>query len=146
MQGCGVGEAARGDHSSAPAINPIGELREVVQHSLLDISAGLHILDNESVRKWILASDAVVSSHSTSLINSTIARKRMYILEPFPIPTPLKAEWHSCVPRIKTEEAFSSMCRGDALDRRMMHCKWARRRLMSNGDAIKNLAVYLTTW
>jgi hypothetical protein len=123
---------------------PLASFREVVQHSLLDIPAGLHILDNESVREWILASDAVVSSHSTSLIESAIARKRIYILEPFPIPAPLKAEWHSCVPRIKTEEAFLSMCREDTLDQEEHALEsWARQRLMSNGDAIKNLAVYM---
>ncbi len=123
---------------------PLAKFREAAQRSVPDLPSNLHILDNESVREWILASDVVVSSHSTSLIEAAIARKRIHILEPLPMPASLKAEWHSCVPRIKTEDAFLSMCQREAAgtDDHALE-SWARQRLMSNGDAIKNLATYM---
>lgn len=118
--------------------------RQEVEQNLPDLPAGLHMIQDESVREWILASDVVISSHSTSLIEAAVAGKQTYILEPFPMPAPLRAAWHVHVARIKDMEAFASMCRGTsdgARDRGLEN--WARATLMSSGDSIGNLAAYL---
>jgi len=121
-----------------------GEFSAVVDNILTEIPEGLHILQGESVREWILASDIVVSSHSTSLIEGSIAGKRAAILEPYPMLDLLKADWHAYVPRVKSKQEFLALCedptrsfREDPLE------NWARHSLMSKGDAIQNLSAYL---
>jgi hypothetical protein len=120
------------------------EFHAVADRVLPDSTDGFHILQGESVREWILASDIVVSSHSTSLIEASIAGKRTSILEPYPIPDSLKADWQAYVPRVKTEQEFGSVCEDTAkvsIDDPLE--KWARQTLMSKGDAIRNLSAYL---
>jgi surface carbohydrate biosynthesis protein len=120
------------------------EFRAVIVRVLSEFPDGFHILQGESVREWILASDVVVSSHSTSLIEASIAGKRILILEPYPILDLLKADWQAYVPRVKTEQEFLNICRDpvkgpvdDSLE------NWARYSFMSKGDAIRNLSNYL---
>ncbi len=114
-----------------------------IRRVLPNIPSGLHIIQGESVREWILASDVVVSSHSTSLIEAAIAGKSIHILEPFPMPGPLHAEWHAHVHKIKTEQEFCSMAQGPADSNYRSLETWARQKLMANGDPIKNLARYM---
>jgi surface carbohydrate biosynthesis protein len=117
--------------------------RETVTQVLPEIPTRLRIIQDESVREWILASDAVVSSHSTSLIEAAVAGKSLRILEPFPMPAPLRAVWHQYVERISTEVGFLELCNGAAASRASTLESWARETLMSNGDSIQNLSTYL---
>jgi hypothetical protein len=126
-----------------PSTTPV-EFRTVVERVLSECPAGIHILQSESVREWILASDIVVSSHSTSLIEASLVNKSRYILEPYPMPDLLKADWQVFVPRIKTEEEFLSLSQASMKDSRDDTLeKWARNNLLSKGDAIRNLSEYL---
>jgi len=100
----------------------------------------MHILHQESVREWIMASDVVVSSYSTSLIEASIANKAIYILEPYPIPKSLRQDWHRLVPRVTSEVEFLNVC----LNRsgRLAHDRlgtWARSTLLARGDPIQNV-------
>lgn len=121
------------------------EFNAKVQQYMTDIPANIHIHQHESVREWILASDLIISSHSTSLIEAAIAKKPIYILDPYPMPKPLVASWHQYVVHVSTEEAFLEICKGNhpienpgaQLD------QWARQTMMSQGDSIANLADYL---
>ncbi len=63
-------------------------------------AAHLHFSKVETVRDWIMASDVILSSYSTSLIESAIAGKPIYMLEPVPIPDSLYCDWYDLVSRI----------------------------------------------
>ncbi len=117
---------------------------KAIDRILPRIPERLHIIQEESVREWILASDIVVSSYSTSMIEAAIAGKAIYMLEPYPIPDPLRAEWHDLLPHIKTSKEFSKACSSMAAqetDHRLN--QWARKSMMAHGDSIRRLADYL---
>ena len=122
---------------------PIDEFRCVVQQMIPAITDRMHVIQNGSVREWIMASDCVVSSHSTSLIEAAVAGRSAYMLEPYPIPSSLHMEWHNLVPHIRTESEFLNLWRdgpgGGA--HRLGH--WARATMMAHGDAVWNVADYL---
>jgi surface carbohydrate biosynthesis protein len=58
-----------------------------------------HILQDETVREWILASDLVISSYSTSMIEAALAGRAILMLTPLPIPESLAQIWHPLTPR-----------------------------------------------
>lgn len=110
---------------------------------LPEIPAHLHILQGESVREWVLASDLVVSSHSTSLIEAAVAGKPVYMLAPSPIPATLRVDWHDLVPKVKTDADFLKICAGTEVDEAQPLTKWARDTFLSRGDPIRALTAYL---
>jgi len=124
----------------------VDEFVSVIRKRLGKIPSGLSVIQDGTVREWILASDIVVSSHSTSLIEASIAGKRTYMLEPYPIPVDLQAMWHQYLPHIKNYDDLVIVCVSDDddnfVDRRL--AGWARDNLMSKGDSIRNLAEFLS--
>ena len=117
---------------------------EAIDRILPEITERLHIIQEESVREWILASDVVVSSYSTSLIEAAIAGKAVYMVEPYPIPDPLRAKWHDLLPHIKTGKEFSKACSLTAAQGTGYRLnQWARKSMMAHGDSIRRLADYL---
>ncbi len=121
------------------------DFEEFARQVLSEIPEHLHIVQSGSIREWILASDVVVSSYSTSLIESAVAGKPVYILEPSPIPTSLHVDWHDLLPHIKTERAFLQVCSGKEIKADERLSNWARQALMGHGDAIRNLTGFLTS-
>ncbi|MEJ5357660.1 MAG: methyltransferase domain-containing protein [Desulfobacterales bacterium] len=103
-------------------------------------SPNLHFIKEESVRDWILASDLVVSSYSTSLIEAAVAGKPAYMLEPFSFPDSIQCEWYRHVPRILQENDFIDLCK-DCNPKNVSQSlrDWAEREMLSNGDPIENL-------
>ena len=71
-----------------------------------EISPKIRIIKDYSVREWIMASDLIVSSFSTSLIEAAIAHKPIYMLEPFKIPQVLMSGWYDHVLKIKRLNEF----------------------------------------
>jgi len=102
----------------------------------------LHIIQEGSVREWILASDVVVSSYSTTLIEAAVAGKSVYMLEPYPIPESLRVGWHDYLPHLKMYEEFLAKCtKTTGLDSSLG--PWARKTLMSKGDSIHRMADFI---
>lgn len=121
----------------------LDEFVSVLHKSLGEIPARLHLIQDETVREWILASDVIFSSHSTSLIEAAIAGKQAYMLEPYPVPETLQAIWHQFLPHIAVYDDFVDICtKNKTVDERLAN--WARANLMSKGDAIRNLAYFLS--
>jgi hypothetical protein len=106
--------------------------------------ANLHFIKDESVREWILASDMVASSYSTSLIEAAIADKPVYMVEPVPIPESLYSDWYDFVPRLRDAREFQDACRTDArvVDNRLRD--WATSEMLSRGDPILGLAKFIS--
>ncbi len=125
---------------------PMGEFAAAVERSVPVRPPSLHIIKDESVREWILASDVVVSSYSTSLIEAAVAGKASYMLEPIPIPQALHVEWHDRTARLRTYAQFEAACLGQperSSDQQLG--QWARGQLMAHGDALANLADHLAS-
>jgi hypothetical protein len=119
------------------------EFQTAVQGILPELPSHLHINQQGSVREWILASDVILSSHSTSLIEGAVAEKSVFIVEPHPIPSALNVGWHDLLRHIKTRAELMQVC-GDSPTPEDSRLKdWARRTLMGHGDAIHNLAEFV---
>jgi surface carbohydrate biosynthesis protein len=126
-----------------PAVT-IEAFQEAIDRVLSRVPERLHIIQEDSVREWILASDVVVSSYSTSLIEAAIAGKAIYMLEPYPIPAPLRADWHDLLPHLKTGQEFTEACASKAIPESGHRLnQWARESMMAHGDSIRHLAEYL---
>ncbi|MBE0670195.1 MAG: hypothetical protein IH588_06390, partial [Anaerolineales bacterium] len=113
-----------------------------VKSVLSKTSVRFHIIQQESVREWILASDIVVSSHSTSLIEAAIAGKYVSMVVPFSVPSQLHVGWHDFLPQIHTQNEFIQLVRLNKLKNHALE-HWARSTMMKTGDAIYDLAMYL---
>jgi hypothetical protein len=121
------------------------EFHGVVEKILGQLPAHLHVIQQGSIREWILASDLVFSSHSTSLIEAAVARKPVFMVEPYNIPATLKANWQELITHVRSRSQFFETCMSNkhTIDERL--AKWARETLMSRGDSISNLAIFIVS-
>jgi hypothetical protein len=78
-------------------------IKNNVSESLLE---NIKIIQEETVREWVLASDIVLSSHSTTLLEAVVAKKEAYMLTPYNMPEQLKVEWQNFFIKVKTFEDF----------------------------------------
>jgi surface carbohydrate biosynthesis protein len=124
---------------------PLEVFREKVASILPSLSERLVLLKNETIREWILASDIVISSYSTSLIEAAVARKPAYILEPVPMPEPLRVDWQSLIPHLRTNDEFQKVMSGalKPSDSEPLR-EWAVATMMSGGDPILNFAEFVS--
>ena len=100
----------------------------------------IHIFKEGTTREWILASDSTFSSYSTSLIESSIARRPSFMLAPQKFPEYLDADWHGMITYVETYEEFrNAACISDADSKLNELGKWAQLEMMGNGDPISNL-------
>ena len=105
---------------------------------------GIRFIKDGPVNQWILASDVVVSSFSTSLLEASIAGKPAYMLEPKPLPDPLWSIWNDDADSLTTQDAFLAACldeRTAARDQKLN--AWAHANLLAHGDPIENLVEYI---
>lgn len=108
-------------------------------------SEGLHFIKGESVREWILASDVVISSFSTTLIEAAIAGRPAYMVEPLPISESFSADWYEHVPRIRNAAEFQTACLEKAAHGPNPLKAWAEGEMLANGDPISKLADFIYT-
>ena len=98
-----------------------------------------------SVREWILASDIIVSSYSTTLIEAALAGKPAVMLQPTPPSERLVADWHALTAPVETAAALAAALRSpeQAEPARRRLESWARDRLLAEGDPLGRLADFL---
>jgi len=124
---------------------PLDLFRSVMQRSLAALPQRLRLIKDESIREWIIASDVVVSSYSTSLIEAAVAGKPVYMLEPIPLLEQLYMAWHDFTPRLRTAEEFKAVGlnrEAAAPDARLR--EWGRAAMMPRGDPIRGLAEFFS--
>lgn len=123
---------------------PLQDFLNAVQESVGIIPERMHFIKNDSVREWIMASDIVISSYSTSLIEAAIAGKSVYMLVPSPTPDFLHVGWHNHIDHIRASNEFTKICLNSsvAIDNNQLD-SWAQNLILSRGDAIWNLARFL---
>lgn len=95
------------------------------------------IIKAESARDWILASDHVISSHSTTLIEAAIAGKPVHLFSPEVIPDALTAEWHNLIPSLKRRDAFLQAVRQSPIEPNGAQlAAWARAQQFPENDPL----------
>jgi surface carbohydrate biosynthesis protein len=99
----------------------------------------LHFIKENSVRDWIVASDAVVSSFSTTILEAAVAGQPAYLLAPQPLPRSMQSEWHKEAAQITRREEFLKLVHGADLAPPQKLARWADANLLAYGDAIGNV-------
>ena len=122
---------------------PVDVFRRRVEEVLPRIPPRLSFIQRDTVREWVLASDVVMSSYSTTLIEASIAGKPAYIVEPIPWPASLRQEWHSLVRRVGSQDEFIAAATGAAAGDANALEGWARSTMLANGDPIVRIADHL---
>lgn len=122
-----------------PATSP--ELfRRRVEEVVGTLPPRMSVSVRETVREWILASDVVISSYSTSLIEAAIAGRPSFILEPVPWPESLHNPWHGLLPHLCSEGALMAAVDAPPGDGNSPLAQWAQTTLMGRGDPIVRIA------
>jgi surface carbohydrate biosynthesis protein len=118
-------------------------ISDFVKQTIGRVSPNLHFIKDESVREWILASDVVISSYSTSLLEAAVAGKPSYMVEPIPIPASLYYDWYQHVTHLRTFNEFEAVCLQDRLDGKGALRAWSVDEMLSHGDPILGLAEFM---
>lgn len=122
----------------------LDDFKSTVRQIVPELPEHLHVIKDESVREWILASDLTVSSHSTSLIEAAVAEKPAYMLVPLPIPHPLVMTWHELTPQLTSQAEFEAVCQKvDPPLRDTRLRDWTHGAVMLHSDPISNLVEQL---
>jgi surface carbohydrate biosynthesis protein len=66
----------------------------------------VNVIQAGNAREWILASDQVVSSTSTTIIEAALAGKAVRLFSPLPYPPALRSDWHDLVPILRGKDRF----------------------------------------
>lgn len=102
------------------------------------------MLDDLTVREWILVGDAVASNLSTSLMESALAGKDTYVLAPYPFPPKVMIDWQELVTQVQSRDQYLSLLSGDFPGDPDPLADWVRSTMMPAGDPIVKLADWLT--
>jgi surface carbohydrate biosynthesis protein len=104
----------------------------------------MHIIKEGTVREWVLASDIVMSSYSTTLIEAAVANKPIYMIEPIHFPDYVQADWYELVPQIETLNRFMEVINDADVPNTCQPLQaWAHETLMKSANPIGNLADWL---
>lgn len=105
----------------------------------------LKFIKKESVREWILASDMVVSSYSTSLLEAAVAGKPAYMFVPLPIPESLHLHWYDIAPQLTSiGEMLQTCTAGLSQEGQKPLRDWAEKNMLSTADPIRGLAGHIS--
>jgi hypothetical protein len=104
---------------------------------------GLRVVKAGSVREWILATDVVASSYSTTLLEAAVAGRPLVMVEPAPPPEELRADWYGMVATARDADTFEAACAHAVPEGGVALARWARENLLATGDPIERLAEYL---
>ncbi len=120
-----------------PAVS-MAEMKAFARGALGDVPGGPRFIKEGSVREWILASDAVLSSYSTSLVEAAVAGKPGAMFEPQPLPAGLHAAWYDHAPRVKSAADIAAFCEAGHPSGPLS--AWAHQNLLALGDPLERLA------
>ncbi len=106
----------------------------------------LHIIKDGSVREWILASDLVFSSISTTLLEAATANKTLYMLMPYSIPDFIHVEWNDLAVKVRTIDDFIRILTQPELEANWATLQnWIKEKMLSRGDPITNQVEFLVS-
>lgn len=118
--------------------NSTERIRSFFREHVGEDFGAIHVIKEGSVREWIVASDLVVSSYSTSLIEAAIASRPAYMFEPIPMPAGLYCNWYDFAPRIRSADELVSLCAARELEPPCAALvSWATENLLPVADPIR---------
>jgi len=121
-----------------PAV-PRNTFIEVLETLAGALPGQLHVIKFGSVREWILASDMVFSSYSTTLLEAATAKKPLYMLAPYPFPEFIHVDWNDLAEKVKTRDSFLETITQPELSENWAVLEaWVVERMLSQGDPIAN--------
>ena len=119
---------------------PEKDFRAMLASFGLSIPPHMHIIKDGTVREWIMASDIVMSSFSTTLIEAAVAHKPIYMLTPVPLPDFIYTDWYDHVDKIESREEFVRVYSAFNLEPNWIELgTWIGQTLFSGADAIMNI-------
>jgi hypothetical protein len=122
-----------------PSLDRARLARFMREYSLIK-NPKLRIIKEETARDWVIASDVVMSSYSTVLIEAALARKTIRKVEPHPIPLELRYEWSDLVTSVTSEvEMFDAVAPAAHDGGSALLSNWAEKRFFVNGDPVAGL-------
>ena len=127
-----------------PAI-PIDKFIQSYKNLIGKKPKNLHIIKDGTVREWVLASDVVISSYSTTLLEGSAANKPVFMFQPEPFPRFLKHKWQEHIPKIVTYEDMKKInVKENNIDIFRESTNYVNTNLINNRDCIKNLTKWLS--
>lgn len=118
----------------------MASMMDFVQDATGRPPANLKIIKNESAREWILASDHVISSHSTTLIEAAVAGKSIHVFSPTTHTLATEADWHALVPLLSNRDELLEAIRRPAPETQKPLADWARECFLGAGDPLQLIA------
>jgi surface carbohydrate biosynthesis protein len=100
-----------------------------------------------SVREWILYSDFVISTYSTTLIEAVYAEKKSFMISPIIMPDVLKVNWHKYITKANNYEEFEKFLCGyeDLIHLNNNFYSWISTSFFQNNTPINSLLNFLDT-
>ena len=95
-----------------------------------------------SVRNWILSSDFVVSTYSTTLLEAAISGKPTFMFEPIPVPKVLNVEWHEYVNKIYCLTDLEFVIKQSEFSNKYL-LDWINKNILSKRNTIQNLLAFV---
>lgn len=82
-------------------------IRDTIAKTLSTWPQTLKVIKHGTVREWVLASDVIMSSHSTTLLDASYAGKPSFAITPISLDSPMLAyEWLKLVSHLHTKAQF----------------------------------------
>lgn len=129
-----------------PAV-PQEALENFAKQYVPDLHSSIRFIKEGSARDWILNSDAVFSTYSTTLIEAAVAGKNILSPQPFESPAGYATEWHSLVPKLKSHDEFDQALRElQSRDQAKELRSWAEKTMLPQGDPIRVLIDQILKW
>jgi|WetSurMetagenome_2_1015567.scaffolds.fasta_scaffold71893_2 hypothetical protein len=121
-----------------PATN-VAEIGAFIEEALGGRAPAFRVIKDRTAREWTLASDLVVSSYSTVLIEAALAGKAILRAAPEPTPEGLRYDWCDLAPEAKDQAAFLAACRAPEPAGGAPLRQWAEETFFPAGDPIERL-------
>ena len=100
------------------------------------------VIKERPVRDWVVNSDVVFSSFSTTLLDAVLAGKPAYSLMPYDLPGWLVSDWTDLIPMARSFRNFESALRESDLDVFRAAREYANERFgIDGGDPLRRVAV-----
>jgi hypothetical protein len=121
-----------------PATN-IAEIGSFIADALGGRTPAFRTIKDRTAREWTLASDLVVSSYSTVLIEAALAGKAILRAAPEPTPEALRYDWCDLAPEAKDQTSFLAACRAPDPAGGEPLRQWAEETFFPAGDPVERL-------
>lgn len=125
---------------------PATSLKETLRFFQTEIgnpTKNLHFYKGGSVREWILSSDVVISSFSTTLIEAALAGKPIAMVEPEPLIRAFSADWYQLLPKVTAYSSFREAAISTPMKSSVSLRKWAVETMLAPPDCVQALATQL---